>query len=216
MTRRSRPETDGATPFQRRPDVTPPSKLARVLGASDPAGAETTIVNFLADLGPDEVTPELVRAVFEQYSVPDDRRDNIIYGILRSTIDRHVERGALTGDGKELIPRLAVALGIPADDIGKVTSSVIRSRKRVQEKHSSARSQSAPSSGKAASDNATLLCPKCGSPHVAIGNQGYGLGKAAAGFVVGGPVGLLGGLLGSKKVVVGCASCGHRWAPEPG
>ena len=56
-------------------------------------------------------------------------------------------------------------------------------------------------------------CPKCGSEQVAADNKGFGLGKAAAGLVLLGPLGLFGGLVGSKKIVVSCLACGHQWQP---
>lgn len=57
----------------------------------------------------------------------------------------------------------------------------------------------------------SIKCPKCGSTQITAGNKGFGLGKAAAGAVLLGPVGLLGGVIGSKKVMVGCLKCGYRW-----
>jgi tellurium resistance protein TerD len=56
-----------------------------------------------------------------------------------------------------------------------------------------------------------VTCPKCGSTQVSGGTKGFGLGKAIVGDVLLGPVGLLGGFLGSKKVMVSCLSCGFRW-----
>lgn len=58
-----------------------------------------------------------------------------------------------------------------------------------------------------------VKCPSCGSFEIAAGNRGFGLGKAAAGGVLLGPVGLLGGIFGSKKTVITCLQCGHKWAP---
>ena len=49
-----------------------------------------------------------------------------------------------------------------------------------------------------------VKCPKCGSTQFTAKNKGFGLGKAALGAVVLGPVGLLGGLVGSKKIRVVC------------
>lgn len=57
----------------------------------------------------------------------------------------------------------------------------------------------------------TLSCPKCKSTQLHAGNKGFGLGKAAAGGILLGPVGLLGGLVGSKKVMITCLKCGHKW-----
>jgi ribosomal protein L37E len=58
-----------------------------------------------------------------------------------------------------------------------------------------------------------VCCPKCSSAQIAAGNKGFGLGKAAAGGLLLGPVGLLGGLIGSKKTTVTCLKCGHKWNP---
>ena len=37
------------------------------------------------------------------------------------------------------------------------------------------------------------------------------MGKAAGGLLLLGPVGLLGGLIGSKQVMVTCLKCGNKW-----
>lgn len=58
-----------------------------------------------------------------------------------------------------------------------------------------------------------VKCPRCRSTSFTAGNKGFGLGKAAGGWVLLGPVGLLGGLLGSKKTLVTCLQCGHKWVP---
>ena len=58
-----------------------------------------------------------------------------------------------------------------------------------------------------------VRCPQCGSEQVTGSTKGFGLGKAAAGAVLAGPVGFLGGLIGSKAVRVGCLACGHQWSP---
>ncbi len=56
-------------------------------------------------------------------------------------------------------------------------------------------------------------CPRCGSQHVVAGTKGFRLKRAAGGFLLLGGVGLLGGVLGSKEMTLGCMSCGHRWEP---
>jgi hypothetical protein len=56
-------------------------------------------------------------------------------------------------------------------------------------------------------------CPKCRSTQIAPSTQGFGAGKAAAGGLLLGPVGLLAGFFGSRKVTSICAACGHRWVP---
>ena len=58
-----------------------------------------------------------------------------------------------------------------------------------------------------------VCCPLCGSSRIQAGRKGYGVGKAAAGALLLGPVGLLGGFIGSSKVKVTCLKCGHVFAP---
>ena len=60
-------------------------------------------------------------------------------------------------------------------------------------------------------ENAALKCPRCGSTQLHAGDKGFSLGKAAAGGILIGPIGLLGGLLGSKKTMITCLQCGHNW-----
>jgi len=50
--------------------------------------------------------------------------------------------------------------------------------------------------------------------NVVIGQKGFGLGKAAAGLVLLGPVGLLGGMIGRKKVELVCQACGQKWKAD--
>ena len=56
-----------------------------------------------------------------------------------------------------------------------------------------------------------LKCPKCKSTNLTANNKGFGLGKAAVGGILLGPVGLLGGLFGSKKPVFICLNCGNQF-----
>ena len=63
-------------------------------------------------------------------------------------------------------------------------------------------------------ENNTIRCPKCGSTQITSKTQGFGLGKAADGGLLLGPVGLLGGLVGSKKIKVVCLNCGKEWSPR--
>lgn len=54
-------------------------------------------------------------------------------------------------------------------------------------------------------------CPMCGSPYWVLvdqQNKGFSVGKAALGGFLLGPVGLVGGALGKKKVFYQCGSCG--------
>jgi tellurium resistance protein TerD len=56
-----------------------------------------------------------------------------------------------------------------------------------------------------------VACPKCKSEQVIAGRKGFGAGKAVAGAVLLGPVGLAAGIFGRKKVLVSCIACGHTW-----
>lgn len=56
-----------------------------------------------------------------------------------------------------------------------------------------------------------LKCPKCGSTNLTANTKGFGLGKAAVGGILLGPVGLLGGLFGSRKAVFICLKCGDQF-----
>ena len=62
-----------------------------------------------------------------------------------------------------------------------------------------------------ATDN-IVKCPKCKSTQLTAGNKGFGLGKAVVGgILLANPVGLLGGFIGSKKLMISCLKCGHTW-----
>ena len=56
-----------------------------------------------------------------------------------------------------------------------------------------------------------ISCPQYKSSNTSIGQKGFGLGKAAAGGLLLGPLGLLGGMIGRKKPEFLCQSCGHKW-----
>lgn len=64
--------------------------------------------------------------------------------------------------------------------------------------------------------NDEIKCPKCFSTQLTAGKKGFGLGKAAVGGLLLGPVGLLGGALGSNKVKITCLNCGHQFKPGQG
>jgi len=61
-------------------------------------------------------------------------------------------------------------------------------------------------------DEKPLKC-SCGSTQLTADKKGFGLGKAAIGGIAFGPIGLLGGFLGSGKIKVTCLKCGRSWKP---
>lgn len=56
-------------------------------------------------------------------------------------------------------------------------------------------------------------CPRCGSTSLSADKKGFGFGKAAVGSVLAGPVGLLAGGIGAKKIEITCLNCGYRFKP---
>jgi len=60
-------------------------------------------------------------------------------------------------------------------------------------------------------NDSNIRCPQCTSTQITAGNKGFGLGKAAAGSLLLGPLGLLGGFMGSKKIMITCLKCGNKW-----
>ncbi len=56
-----------------------------------------------------------------------------------------------------------------------------------------------------------MKCPRCGSTSLSGNKKGYGIGKGVVGAAVFGPLGLVAGNIGSKKVLITCMKCGHRF-----
>ena len=56
-----------------------------------------------------------------------------------------------------------------------------------------------------------LYCPNCGSSQLVANKKGFGAGKAVAGALLTGGIGLLAGFIGSGKVKVTCLKCGCKW-----
>jgi len=59
-----------------------------------------------------------------------------------------------------------------------------------------------------------VTCPKCNSDQVTANQKGFSGGKAVAGAVLTGGVGLLAGFHGSKDIIVSCLKCGNSWNPK--
>lgn len=57
-------------------------------------------------------------------------------------------------------------------------------------------------------------CPKCGSTSLSVSRKGFGYGKAAAGAVLAGPLGILAGGIGANGSVITCMNCGHKFNPK--
>jgi predicted nucleic-acid-binding Zn-ribbon protein len=61
--------------------------------------------------------------------------------------------------------------------------------------------------------NAKIKCPKCNSEQITANKKGFSGGKAVAGAIVAGPLGLAAGTLGSNKVKITCLNCGNEFYP---
>lgn len=60
-------------------------------------------------------------------------------------------------------------------------------------------------------ENEYLCCPKCHSKELHSEHQGFSGGKALAGTVLTGGIGILAGTIGSKEVRIICLKCGHHF-----
>lgn len=58
-----------------------------------------------------------------------------------------------------------------------------------------------------------VRCPKCSSTQLNVQKKGFGVGKAAVGGVLAGPLGLLAGGIGKNKLDLICLKCGHKFKP---
>lgn len=56
-----------------------------------------------------------------------------------------------------------------------------------------------------------IACPKCSSKDLHAERKGFSLGKAFAGVVLTGGIGLLAGTIGSKDTLLTCLKCGNKF-----
>ena len=56
-----------------------------------------------------------------------------------------------------------------------------------------------------------LCCPKCGSRELHAEHKGFSGGKALAGVLVTGGIGLLAGTIGSRDTQITCLKCGNKF-----
>jgi tellurium resistance protein TerD len=63
-------------------------------------------------------------------------------------------------------------------------------------------------------NNDEVRCPNCKSNQITVSHKGFGVGKAAVGAVLLGPIGLIGGLAGSTDILITCLKCGQKWSPK--
>jgi len=59
-----------------------------------------------------------------------------------------------------------------------------------------------------------VKCPKCNSTQLTANKKGFSAGKAVAGAVITGGIGLLAGTIGQNDVIITCLACGHQWEPK--
>lgn len=59
-------------------------------------------------------------------------------------------------------------------------------------------------------------CPKCSSTQITANKKGFSGGKAVAGAVLTGGIGLLAGFHGKDKVIITCLSCGNNFKSGEG
>lgn len=209
-------------PFQRRPDIAPPGWFARWRGVSGEVGAETSITNFLADLEPSGVDPDLVAAIFARYRVPVERQDQIRHSIFQVAAEKAIKRGKLTEEGRRFLPTVAESLGVSQEKMALLVAAIVRRRKRIAAKRRRAR-LAEPEEQSAAVENEEepqpadspppVACPKCGGVQISGNRRGYSMGKGVAGGLLLGPLGLVAGLTGSGTIKVTCLGCGHSWRP---
>lgn len=61
-----------------------------------------------------------------------------------------------------------------------------------------------------------IKCPKCGSMQIHADKNGFSAGKAVAGAIIAGGIGIAAGAIGSEKIIITCLKCGHQFEPGEG
>lgn len=61
-----------------------------------------------------------------------------------------------------------------------------------------------------------IHCPKCGSTQFTANKKGFSGGKAVAGAVLTGGIGILAGTIGSNDIIITCLKCGNEFKPGDG
>ena len=62
----------------------------------------------------------------------------------------------------------------------------------------------------------TIACPKCGSEQLSANKRGFSGGKALAGALLVGEIGLLAGTHGKNNIEITCLNCGKKFKPGEG
>ncbi len=120
------------------------------------------------------------------------------------------------------------AAGVRKGDIGKVLTPTPPKPKKIPEiMPKDSRLMGCKTCGKEVSQTAPscphcgenlpgvrVICPKCKSTNIQIGEKGYGALKSAVGGLILGPGGLLIGFHGRKDIQLKCLSCGNKWKPK--
>lgn len=87
----------------------------------------------------------------------------------------------------------------------------IECEKEVSDKANSCPNCGNPISSKKIVDEEYICCPKCNSKEIHSEQKGFSGGKALAGVLVTGGIGLLAGTIGSKDINITCLKCGNKF-----
>lgn len=58
-----------------------------------------------------------------------------------------------------------------------------------------------------------VACPKCGSEQFTAQKKGFSAGRAIAGDVLFGPLGIAAGIANQHNIIITCLACGNTWRP---